>query len=61
MLCFAGNTCFFNSIIQILYYTPTFVDCVALLVAEIAATARDNETLALLEVTDVQINFLLVC
>ena len=37
-----GNTCFLNSIMQVLYYTPTFVDSVANLCNEMKTTIRDN-------------------
>ena len=38
----AGNTCFLNSVLQVLYYTPTFVDNVNVLYEEMRATINDN-------------------
>jgi len=37
----AGNTCFLNCILQVLYYTPTFVENVDVLVKEMKATITD--------------------
>jgi len=39
----AGNTCFLNSILQVLYYTPTFVDNVNILHEEMKATIIDYD------------------
>jgi len=41
MCLYAGNTCFLNSIIQVLYYTQAFVDSLSILRKDMVATFMD--------------------
>jgi len=42
---YAGNTCYLNSVMQVLYYTPSFVDNINVLCKEMKTTITDYNSI----------------
>jgi len=57
----AGNTCFLNSIVQVLYYSPMFVNNVKILCDEMRITISENNLIRTVTVVNQFHLFVLYC